>query len=129
MATARETVMKAYEAVASAFQRGDADSIAQLYTDDAEFFVPGIPVIQGKRAILETWRRIVGPGGSSVKIDTREVEESGDMAFDTGHFTATAPDGTVLNTGKWIVIWRRDSNGAWMIQRDFMHWDIPPAAP
>jgi ketosteroid isomerase-like protein len=50
------------------------------------------------------------------------------MAFDSGHFTAAAPDGSVLNTGKWIVIWKRDSRGAWKIHRDLMHWDMPPAA-
>ena len=91
-------------------------------------FVPGAPVIQGKRAIRDAWTGIVGTGGNRVKIDVREVQESGDMAFDTGHFTATDPDGSILNAGKWIVIWKRDASGAWSIHRDFMHWDTPPAA-
>ena len=129
MMSARQAVTNAYEAVAASFQRGDADSIAALYTDDAELFVPGVPVIQGKSAIREAWRGIVGSGGNSVRIDIREVQESRDIAFDSGHFTATAADGTVLNTGKWIVIWKRNASGAWRIHRDFMHWDIPPAPP
>jgi uncharacterized protein (TIGR02246 family) len=101
---------KAYQAVAASFQRGDADTIAALYTDDAELFVPGAPVIQGKRAIRDAWNGIFGTGGNRVAIDVREVQESGDIAFDTGHFTATGPDGSILNTGKWIVIWKRLRN-------------------
>src|SRR5438270_4958050 len=99
--SAREVVAKEYAAMAAAFQSGDADSIAEMYTDDAEMFVPGLPVIEGKNAIRETWRSILGSGGNRVVIDVREVQESGDLAYDTGRFTATAPDGSVLNTGKW----------------------------
>jgi uncharacterized protein (TIGR02246 family) len=126
MMSAREVVAKEYEVMAAAFERGDADSIADMYTDDAEMFVPGVPVMVGKTAIHETWRSIVGNGGNRVAIDVREVQESGDLAYDTGRFAATAPDGSLLNTGKWIVIWKRESSGAWKVHRDFMHWDTAP---
>jgi uncharacterized protein (TIGR02246 family) len=129
MMTAREAVTNGYQALAKAFHSGDADSIGQMYTADAEMFVPGAPVIQGRDAIRETWRSIVGAGGDTVTIDVREVQESGDLAYDTGHFTASGPDGSILNTGKWIVIWKRQASGAWRVHRDFMHWDTPPAAP
>ena len=125
--SARDVVAKEYEAMAAAYERGDADSIAEMYTDDAEVFVPGLPVIVGKTAIRETWQRIVGAGGTRVAIDVREVQESGDLAYDTGRFTATAQDGSVLNAGKWIVIWKRTSTGAWKVYRDLMHWDTAPA--
>lgn len=122
---ARDAVTKAYKTVAECFQRGDAEMIAAMYTDDAELFVPGVPVIQGKRAICDVWRGIVGNGGTSVSIDVREIQECSEMAFDTGHFTATDSDGRILNAGKWIVIWKRQA-GTWSIHRDFMHWDTPP---
>jgi uncharacterized protein (TIGR02246 family) len=128
MTSAREAVEEGYQALMEAFHRGDADTISHMYTEDAELFVPGAPVIEGRSAIGETWRRIVGTGGNTVKVDVREVQESGELAYDTGHFMATAPDGCILNTGKWIVIWKRQASGAWKIHRDFMHWDIPPAS-
>jgi uncharacterized protein (TIGR02246 family) len=120
-------VAKAYQTVSESFQRGNADTIAELYTDDAELFVPGVPVISGRNAIREAWKGIVAGGGNTVRVDVREVQESGELAYDTGHFTATGPDGNILNTGKWIVIWKRASSGEWRIHRDFMHWDIPPS--
>src|SRR5262249_21230229 len=87
--SAREAVANAYQTVARSFQRGDADTIAELYTDDAELFVPGVPVISGQDAIREAWKGIVGAGGNTVRVDVREVQESGELAYDTGHFTAT----------------------------------------
>jgi hypothetical protein len=50
----------------------------------------------------------------------------GDLAFDVGAFTTTAPDGTTLNSGKYIVVWKRDRVGAWKTYRDIFHWDIAP---
>ena len=69
---------------------------------------------------------IVGSGGNTLRSELREVQQRGDWAYDTGRFTANAPDGSVLNSGKWIVIWQRQLNGDWKIHRDFFHWDIPP---
>ena len=126
MASARETVEKNYRAVEEAFRKGDADSIALMYTDDAELFIPGAPVLEGGQAIYEAWKKIVGPGGNTLRCVVREVQESGDLAYDTGHFTAIAPNGSILNAGKWIVVWKRQSAGEWKIHRDFMHWDITP---
>ena len=103
MTSARDAVEKDYKAFAEAFHKGDLDTISQMYTEDAEFFVPEAPIIEGKQAIREAWRSIVGSGGNTVRVDVREVQESGELAYDTGRFTASAPDGSVLNAGKWIV--------------------------
>ena len=123
----RETVEKSYWAVEEAFRNGDADSISLMYTEDAEFFIPGAPVLEGGQAIHEAWKKIVGPGGNTLRTVVREVQGSGDLAYDTGHFTAIAANGGVINAGKWIVVWKRQSTGEWKIHRDFMHWDIPPS--
>jgi uncharacterized protein (TIGR02246 family) len=127
MASARETVERSYKTVDDAFHKGDAEPISLMYTEDAELFIPGAPVLLGRQAIHEAWKKIVGSGGNTLHSVIREVQESGDLAYDTGHFTASAPNGRVLNTGKWIVVWKRQSTGEWKIHRDFMHWDIPPA--
>jgi uncharacterized protein (TIGR02246 family) len=113
MTSAREAVEKDYKAVEQAFHKGDADSISRMYTEDAELFMPGAPVLQGRQAIDEAWKKIVGSGGNTLHSVVREVQENGDLAYDTGHFTASAPNGRVLNAGKWIVVWKRQSTGEW----------------
>ena len=60
------------------------------------------------------------PSPNAIRRMRRLASRVGDLAYDTGHFTATGLDGSILNTGKWIVIWKRESSGNWKIHRDFM---------
>jgi ketosteroid isomerase-like protein len=126
MANARQAITEGYKTFEDAFFRGDADTISQMYTEDAELLVPEAPPIKGRTAIADAWRGIVGAGGNTVRVDIGEVQEGQDWAYDVGKFTASAPAGDVLNAGKYIVIWKQ-STGSWKIHRDIFNWDIPPA--
>jgi ketosteroid isomerase-like protein len=128
MKNAREAITDGYKAFEDAFFRGDADTISKIYTEDAELLVPEAPPIRGRHSIADAWRGIVGAGGNTVRVDIGEVQESQDWAYDVGKFTASAPGGSVLNAGKYIVIWKQQSTGEWKIHRDIFNWDIPPAA-
>jgi ketosteroid isomerase-like protein len=73
-------------------------------------------------------KSIDGSGGNTIRVTTVELQESGgDWAYEVGSFLASAPDGKVLNAGKYIVIWKRQSTGEWKTHRDIFNWDIPPA--
>jgi uncharacterized protein (TIGR02246 family) len=109
-----------------AFHKGDAETIAQAYADDAEWYVPEARVIKGRRAIAAAWKANVGSGGNHLRIEVGEVEQSGDRAHEVGRFTISAPDGAVLSAGKYIVIWARQPDGEWKTRRDIFNWDVPP---
>ena len=82
---------------------------------------PAYPSSSARTSLRETWKMIVRTGGDCVSNNVRDVQESGDLAFDTGIFTGTGPDGSLTSTGKWIVIWQRQSGGEWKIVRDFTY--------
>ena len=126
MTTAGEAITEAYKAFEEAFFRGEADTISRMYTEDAEWLVPEAPIVRGREAIRQVWASIIGSGGNTVRVDVLEVQESGDWAYDIGTFKASAPDGNVLNAGKYIVIWKRQSTGERKIHRDIFNWDVPP---
>ena len=128
MSSARDAILEAYTQFENAFLRGDVSGLGQIYADDAEWLVPGVPPIKGRPAIVAAWKDVIGSGGNSVRVDVREVHESGDWAFDVGAFTTAAPNGTTLNAGKYIVIWRREPTGKWKTYRDIFHWDMAPGA-
>jgi ketosteroid isomerase-like protein len=111
MMKAREAIAEGYKAFELGFFRGDADTISQMYTEDAELLIPDAPIVSRREAIAQVWRSIVGSGGSSVRVNTGEVQESGDWAYEVGAFATSAPDGKFLNAGKYIVIWKRQSVG------------------
>ena len=124
----REAIGEIYKRFEEAYYKGDADGISLMYTEDAEVFVPQAPVVTGRHNIADAWRGIVGHGGNHIRVQIREVQENGDWAYESGRFEASAPDGTVLNSGKYIVIWKRQANGEWKTHRDIFNWEIPPSA-
>jgi ketosteroid isomerase-like protein len=124
---AREAIAEIYKGFKDSFHRGDAETISLMYTEDAEVFVPQVPVIIGRHNIADAWRGIVGQGGNYIRVETREVQEGDGWAYEVGRFEASAPGGAVLNSGKYVVIWQQQANGDWKTHRDIFHWDIPPA--
>ena len=127
MTKAREAIAAGYKVFEQAFYRGDADTISQMYTEDAELLIPEVPLVSGREAIARVWKSILVSGGNTVRVNTEEVQESGDWAYEVGTFTASAPDGAVLNAGKYVVIWKRQATGEWKIHRDIFNRDIPPS--
>jgi uncharacterized protein (TIGR02246 family) len=127
--SAREAIGATHKTMEDAFYKGDAETMARIYTADAERYVPGVPVFKGQSAIGRAWKADVGPGGNRLRIEVAEVEENGDRAHEVGRFTISAADGSVLSAGKYIVIWNRQPDGEWKTYRDIFNWDIPPRQP
>ncbi len=124
--SARDAIEAWYDVVEDAFYRGDAATLARLYTDDAELFVVDGPVIRGRGAIAEYWKHVLGAGGNRLDVEIWEVQETEHWAYETGRFTATTPSGQSLFVGKYIVIWKRDEAGTWRTHRDISNWEVPP---
>jgi ketosteroid isomerase-like protein len=93
-----------------------------VYTEDAEWLVPQAPVVRGRQAIAQAWRGIIGSGGNNLRIEICELQESGDWTYEVGRFEASAPKGTILNSGKYIVIWKRQATREWKTHRDIFNW-------
>ena len=129
MTTTHDAISGAYKAFEEAFYKGEADTIARMYTEDAKLLVPEMPVVKGREAIGQVWAMILGAGGNRVRVDILEVEEGTGWAYDLGTFQATAPNGETLNAGKYVVIWKRQPNGELKIHRDIFNWDIAPGRP
>jgi uncharacterized protein (TIGR02246 family) len=110
------------------YNRGDAAGLAELYTADAILMAPNNGRIKGRRAIQGLWQRFFDAGVSDIDLKTLEVEMAGSKASEVGTFSLTAPDskgGRVTGNGKFIVLWRRDTDGAWRLHRDI--WNNDPA--
>jgi ketosteroid isomerase-like protein len=118
MKTVAAAIADNYTVFAEAFHKGDADAISEMYTADAQLLVPQAPVISGPPAIAGVWRGIVGTGGSSVRVNTAEVQECGEWAYEVGAFATSDPAGSPSGGGKYIVIWKRQDTGGWKIHRD-----------
>ena len=117
----------------AAAQAKDAAKFVSFYVDDAVVMMAGAPDISGIAAIRE------GIGGMmqdpafalSFAADTVVVARSGDLAYETGAYTMsmTGPDNKpATEQGHYVVVWRKQADGAWKVAVDAPVSD-PPAAP
>ncbi|MGD8496497.1 MAG: SgcJ/EcaC family oxidoreductase [Gemmatimonadales bacterium] len=131
VASATAAIHAADEAFVQAFNTGDAAGVAAIYTDDAMVMAPGAPAVRGTAAIEGMMGSFFGEGpGPQLSIDTKNVELMmspgvGHTAVATGSWTMNAPDGTHLDHGKALVVWRQTDDG-WKISRDMWNSDMAP---
>ena len=107
------------------FSRGDAESIVDLYLDEAELWLAGLPPLCGRTAIREFWLRKALPG-MDLALVTNELVTAGFQAVETGRYTQVNAAGTVEDRGKYVVFWSRGFSG-WRMRREVISSDGPVA--
>jgi len=124
----REDVRSAVEAANKQFMqavgRGDAGQLANLYTVDAQLLPPGNPIVTGRQAIQGYWQGAFGAGLKSLMLTTAEVQASEGGAYEVGRYAIPGEGGNNADTGKYVVIWKRD-DGQWKLHRDIWNSDKP----
>lgn len=124
----RAAVAAANENFMATFKRGDAAGIAALYTVNGQVLPPNGDFVTGKEAIEGFWRAIMDMGIKEAKLEIVEVEGHGDTAIEVSKYTLQGDEGQVLDTGKYIVIWKQQ-DGDWKLHRDIFNSSMPPPQP
>jgi len=110
------------------------DGTMSAYLDDAIMLSPNAPMSVGKGAIraASTEAGIGSPGFSVSWGPTKiEVARSGELAYaiGTNRGTVPGPCGTPIELkGKYIEIWKKDSDGTWKVAADMFSSDLAPPA-
>lgn len=99
------------------------DSVAALYTSDAIMMPQGAPMQRGANAIRDGFVQMGEQGGvSNIRIETSEVEASGDLAYEIGQYTLEGRGGEQVDRGKYLIVWKREGDN-WKIYRDIFNSD------
>jgi uncharacterized protein (TIGR02246 family) len=126
---ARTAIEAANARFSEAFARGDTKAIASMYTSDAIVFPPEADVVRGNQAIGEFWKTTRESGVRSATLTTDDVGRSGDLAYESGKVSLTiqaADKEPTTAVAKYVVVWKRDADGAWKLHRDI--WNSLAAA-
>lgn len=115
-----------YTTFSKAYETLDPAAVANLYTEDALYLVPGDDVLRGRKAILDNFTGFFGStreAGSTLRIRfeivDRQVSES--LATDVGYFilSQSTKDGRdSASRGKFVVVAKKQKDGAWRIHVD-----------
>ena len=123
-ASAREAIGAANASFMEAFQAADTARLATMYTTSAQLLPPHSDVVAGPEAIGAFWKTMLAAGVAGVKLETTDLESEGDQAVEVGRYTVLGADGGALDSGKYLVVWRRDGGG-WKLHRDIFNTSRP----
>jgi uncharacterized protein (TIGR02246 family) len=106
----------------------DFETWAALFLDDAVVNPPNEPAVKG-RAAIRAWLEKLPPI-TEFKLNNEKVEGREDLAYVLGTYTMTitlsgAP-GPVKDSGKFVTVLRRQSDGRWLCAVDMFSSDLPP---
>jgi uncharacterized protein (TIGR02246 family) len=122
---AESTIRGLTQDFSTAFNTGNYDHAAALFTPDAHFMPPYRESSQGAKAIERALREFGDRGYEDLRFETAGVECSGDMAVENGRYSVTIRRGTTVfaDHGKYLRTWRR--LGAWLITADCWSSNVP----
>ncbi len=106
----------------------DLEKTLSYYADDASMFPPNAPIVTGADARRETWTGLLAPAELVFSNAATKVEaaRSGDLAYETGTFEESFTDATgnpVHVTGKYVVVWKKQTGGQWKAVVDIFNTD------
>jgi uncharacterized protein (TIGR02246 family) len=117
------------KAWAAAYNAGDADGVANLYTDDATVTPPGVAALVGRDAIrtfIASDSAATKAAGLTMNIASSDMGVTPDLAYDTGTFTVTDAAGATVDSGSYVSIVKK-KDGKWFLYRDIWNSDRSPA--
>lgn len=123
-ASPRAAIEAANARFSADFAKGDATAVASHYTTAAWAFPPNGDIVRGREAIGKLWKGVMDSGVKGVKLVTVEAEAHGDAAHEVGTYVLTGEGGKALDTGKYVVVWKR-AGGQWRIHRDIWNTSMP----
>jgi uncharacterized protein (TIGR02246 family) len=109
-------------------EEGDAGKVAAVYASDGKLLAPNAKAMEGT-TIEKFWAGAIGQGIRGAKLETTTIDERDDVAVETGEYTLlTQPGGgDVIDTGNYIVVHRRQADGAWLYGVDMFSSNRPAA--
>lgn len=123
LSAAKDSITASNAAFAKAVNSGDSTGVAALYTSDALLMPANMPVFKGRAGVLTFMGDGIRYGLNSMNLQTTEVFGNEELLTEIG--TYTLKFGNVPDTGKYIVVWKKE-DGKWKMFRDIFNSDMPP---
>ncbi|MBO0938954.1 DUF4440 domain-containing protein [Fibrella sp. HMF5335] len=122
--TVDPAIVAANKTFMQAFGQG-ATTMGTFYATDAQLFPPNGAVITGNTAIESFFKGAFESGIKKSTLETTSTEKAGDRIIETGQYTLAGADGNTMDTGKYIVVWKKEGSN-WKLYRDI--WNTSQAA-
>ena len=115
------------------FGSRDPDKIVSHYADDATLMPPDAPIVMGKDAIRSTVAQMYADKNLALSFTTTtaQVAKGGDIAYTQGTYSMTMTNPktkkVVAEKGKYLTVYKKQSDGTWKAIEDIDNADAPAA--
>ncbi|HEX2270822.1 MAG TPA: DUF4440 domain-containing protein [Pyrinomonadaceae bacterium] len=128
------TLRKLDEEWSKSVESRDVEKVISYYSDDAVVMPPNIPTLTGKDSVRTLWRSMLesplfSGGWKATKVD---VAQSGDLAYVSGNYEFKEQDAggnPITDKGKYLVVWKKQTDGNWKCVANMFNSDLPNVAP
>lgn len=127
VAAERETLMRLDREWSASAK--SVDKFVSYYASDATVYPPGMPLTTGAGPIKKIFSEMMSAPGFALEFapTKAEVSASGDVGYTAGAYSVSM--GGPKEKGKYIAIWRKQSDGQWKVTEDIFNADAPVEAP
>ena len=109
-----------------ALNAGDIEALVALYHEDARIMPPNDETMRGREAAAAVFGGMI-ESGLKGELESLEAVVAADIGYNVGTYTLQGPDGSLVDRGKFIEVWRM-VDGEWLMSNDIWNSDLPPAA-
>ena len=111
-----------------ALNDGDTAGLTNLFTEDAVMMPPDENLVVGKEQLFIRHNKLFKQLSLQHSLQSDESVVCGDWGFDRGTYAMTLTSRTTSRqkeeTGKYLMLYRKERNGQWLIARDM--WNRNP---
>lgn len=122
-AGARQAIETAVRRYVTASNQGDAQALADLYSEDAVLLPPDHEPVRGREAIGAYWSQGTDRG---LEVTTLAVEVNADLGYLVGRYHLAATDEEPADSGKYVMCLKRQRDGAWKLTADIWNQSGDP---
>ena len=129
---AADAIKTADQQWAAAAAVKDLDKSVSFCGPDAAILVPNAPAAEGPDAIRKWFQDAFNIPGFKLLWHATEsaAAKSGDLGYSRGTYelSYTDPSGKQISDhGKYITVWKKQSDGSWKVLRDIFNSDVSGA--
>ena len=112
----------------AAFNSQDPEKVTLLHTENAIVMPPNHPAVKGREDIQKLIEADIQAGMRDLSLTTLSLVAADGVVSEVGKFSLNIQNEggkSLPDSGKYVAVWKRQPDGAWLLDVDIWNSDLP----